>query len=68
MKLKSLFIVLVIFSFLGATAAAHVPFLEFNDYREGKPFVVRRMVEQSKIMGRTTDSKSLLREPNKRIL
>lgn len=48
MKLKSLYIVFVIFSLLGATAAAHVPFLEFNDYREDKPYVVRRMVEQSK--------------------
>lgn len=50
MILRSLLCVLVIFSFFGMTVTAHVPFLEFTDYSEEKPYVVRRLVEQSKAM------------------
>lgn len=48
MNLKSLLFVLVISSLFATTVTAHVPFLEFADYTEEKPYVVRRFVEQSK--------------------
>ena len=50
MKTNHLLIPLIIFSLISTTAIAHVPYLEFVDYSNEKPFVVRKLVEQSKAM------------------
>jgi len=48
MNLKSILLLLVILLLFASSVTAHVPFIEFNDYSEEKPYVVRRFVEQSK--------------------
>ena len=48
MEFRGLFLLLVIFSLFGSIVAAHVPYLEFKDYSDEKPFVVRKLVQQSK--------------------
>ena len=48
MNRRYLFIGIVIFLLLGTTVVAHVPYLELRDYSEGKPFAVRKLVQQSK--------------------
>ena len=48
MKINLLLLPLVIFSLFSISAIAHVPFLEFRDYSEERPYVVRRFPEQSK--------------------
>ena len=48
--MKKIFLVGTIFFILSASiyASAHVPYFEHRDFSEGKPFIVRKMITQSK--------------------
>jgi hypothetical protein len=44
------FLVLISTIFVANTTVAHVPYLELKDYSESNPFIVRKLVTQSKAM------------------
>ena len=48
LSLKILVISICCFFILPLSASAHVPYLEHRDYTEEKPFIVRKMIDQSK--------------------
>lgn len=42
------FIIFIIFSFLNICVSAHVPYFEHSDFTEDNPFIVKKIVSQSK--------------------